>query len=116
MGDFNIDLLQVDTENNCTAFYNQLTCHGILPYIIHPTRAVEGQTPSLILSGNIYPTLSEHFSQFASIIRDKIDIKKVNMIGRNWKGFSDDLYRDDVSIQNWNFVSRDANFLMADFV
>ena len=127
-GDFNINLLQIETENNSTAFYNQLTSHGILPYIIHPTRVVEGQTPSLIdnifsnnvnenvISGNIYLTLSEHFSQFASIIRDKIDIKKVNMTGRNWKGFSDDLYRDDVSIQNWNFESRDANYLMADFI
>ena len=49
---------------------------------------MENQTPSLIdnifcnnisdeiISGNIYLTLSEHFSQFASVKRDKLDIKK----------------------------------------
>ena len=38
------------------------------------------------------------------------------MFGRDFSGFSDESYRNDVSIQNWNFQSNDANFLMADFV
>ena len=123
-----MDFLKIESVSNYLAFYNQLTCHGLLPFIIHPTRVVEGQTPSLVdnifsnnvkenvLSGNIYFTLSEHFSQFASVVRDKIDIKKVKIIGRNLKGFSEDLYCDDVSIQNWNLESQEANFLMADFI
>ncbi len=127
-GDFNIDLLKTDSVNTHLAFYNQMTSHGLLPLIIHPTRVVDGQTPSLIdnifsniakeniLSGNIYLTLSEHFSQFASVEHDKIDIKKINMIGRDYSKFCADLYRDDVSIQNWNLESNDANFLMGDFI
>ena len=105
-----------------------MNSYGLLPLIIHPSRVVEGQTPSLIdnifsnniheniLSGNIYLTLSEHFSQFASVVRDKIDVRKINMVGRDYSKFSADTYRDDVSIQNWNLSSNDTNFLMGDFV
>ena len=87
-GDFNIDFLKMDSESSYLKFYNQLSSKSLLPFIIHPSRVMEGQTPSLIdnifsnnvqenvLSGNIYLTLSEHFSQFSSVVRDKIDIKK----------------------------------------
>ena len=63
----------------------------------------------------ILPSLST-FPNLLPLYVIKSILKKVNMTGRNWKGFSDDLYRDDVSIQNWNFESRDANYLMADFI
>ena len=87
-GDFNIDLLKMNSVSNYLTYYNLLNCYGLLPLIIHPTRVVEGQVPSLvdniftnnsgeeILSGNIYLTLSEHFSQFASVVREKNDVKK----------------------------------------
>ena len=98
-----------------------MSSFGLIPLIIHPSRMVEGQTPSLIdnifsnniheniISGNIYLTLSEHFSQFASIVRDRIDVKKIHMTGRDFTNFSADSYRDDVSIQTWNFSSNDSN-------
>ena len=69
--------------------------YGFLPLIIHPTRIVENQEPSLIdnifsnnmsdeiSSGNIYLTLSEHLSQFASVKREKLDIKKLNIFDRD---------------------------------
>ena len=127
-GDFNIDLLKIESNNSFLAFYNLLNCNGLLPLVIHPTRVVEGQMPSLIdnifsnniqeniRSGNIYLTLSEHFSQFASVVRDRIDVRKINMYGRDYSGFSGDSFRDDVSIQTWNFESTDSNLLMSDFV
>ena len=85
-GDFNIDFIKTDTEKCSTDFYALLSSNGLLPYIIHPSRVVEGKAPSLIdnifsnnvtdivLSGSIYMQLSEHFSQFASVKRDRIDI------------------------------------------
>ena len=127
-GDFNINLLKIDSVSSYLKFYNILNSHGLLPFIIHPSRVVEGQLPSLIcnifsnnyqqniLSGNIYFTLSEHFSQFASVVREKIDVRKVNMFGRDYSKFSDELFRDDVSIQRWRQDSTDANLLMSDFV
>ena len=127
-GDFNIDLLKIESVNSYLKFYNILNSHGLLPFIIHPSRVVEGQIPSLIdnifsnnyqqyiVSGNIYFTLSEHFSQFASVIREKIDVRKISMFGRDYSKFSGDLFRDDVSIQRWKEDSIDANVLMSDFV
>ena len=83
LGDFNIDLLKLNDKINYLNFYNLMCSYGFLPLIIHPTRVVKNQEPSLIdniycnnvsdemLCGNIYLTLSEHFSKFASVIRDK---------------------------------------------
>ena len=127
-GDFNINLLKIESVGSYLKFYNILNTHGILPFIIHPSRVVEGQLPSLIdnifsnnyqqyiLSGNIYFTLSEHFSQFASVMREKIDVKKISMFGRNYSKFSEEHFRDDISIQRWRQDSNDANILMGDFI
>ena len=95
-GDFNIDLINTDSNKTSSDFFNLLNCNGLLPLIFHPSRVVDGNVPSLIdnifsnnigndiLAGNIYFTLSEHFSQFASINRGKIDIKKIIMFGRDY--------------------------------
>ena len=122
-GDFNIDLLKIESGGSPLTFYNLLACHGLLPFIIHPSRVVEGQIPSLIdnifsnniqnnvLSGNIYFTLSEHFSQFASVMREKVDVRKVTMFGRDYSKYSVDKFRDDVSIQAFSHESTDVNIL-----
>ena len=126
-GDFNVDLLKLDDVNSYLNFYNLLCSYGFLPLIIHPSRVVENQTPSLIdnifsnnisdeiMSGNIYFTLSEHFSQFASVKRDKLDIKKVAIFDRDFSKYSANDFRDDVSIQNWNMSHSDSNSLLGDF-
>ena len=127
-GDFNVDLLKIDEIKNYLEFYNLLNCYGLLPFIIQPSRVVERQNPSLIdnifsnnlqdlvSGGNIYLTLSEHFSQFASINRGKIDFKKFDMYGRDYSKFNSDLFRDDVSIQPWVTNTNDTNTLTNDFV
>ena len=104
-----------------------MSSYGFLPLIIHPSRVVENQEPSLIdniysnnisdeiTSGNIYLTLSEHFSQFASVKRDKFDVKKVNMYHRDFSKYSPTDFRDDISIQNWKMDSTDSSELFSDF-
>ena len=88
---------------------------------------VDNQQPSLIdnifsnniydeiSGGNIYLTLSEHFSQFASISREKIDVKKMNIYDRDFSNYSPADFRD-VSIQSWNLSNIDANCLFSDFL
>ena len=127
-GDFNIDLLKIDDSKHNLEFYNLLNCYGILPLIVQPTRVVERHNPSLIdnifsnnlgdptSSGNIYFTLSEHFSQFASVNRGKIDYRKIDMYGRDFSKFSDEKFRDDVSIQPWHNICNDPNLLTSDLV
>ena len=38
------------------------------------------------------------------------------MFGRNYSKFSEDHFRDDVSIQRWKQDSNDSNILMSDFI
>ena len=58
-----------------------------LPHIIQPTRLITNTSTVIdniysnniqdgVISGNILLTLSEHFSQFISVKRERIDIKK----------------------------------------
>ena len=37
MGDFNIDLLKADTNDNVDKFDNNITSHFFAPYIFQPT-------------------------------------------------------------------------------
>ena len=127
-GDFNINLLRLDRDKTPLIFSNLMNSYNCLPLIVHPSRVVEGQIPSLIdniftnnlgeeiLTGNIYLNLSEHFSQFASIPRGKIDVKKIIMYGRNSKNYVEANFIEDVSNQQWNYTSQDSSFLMADMV
>ena len=126
-GDFNIDLLKVDEISNYQLYYNLLCSFGFLPLITQPNRVVDNQTPSLIdnifsnnlsdeiISGNIYLTLSEHFCQFASVKREKIDIKNINIDTRNYSKFSSKDFHDDVSIQNWDYGLENPSDLFTDF-
>ena len=47
-GDFNIDLLKINEVDTHLTFYTLMNAHGLLPFIIQPTRVVNNQTPSLI--------------------------------------------------------------------
>ena len=68
-----------------------------------------------VQSGNIYMQLSEHFSQFASVKRDKIDIHKIVMYGRDWTKYDKDKFREEISNHQWHYDSEDPNILMSDF-
>ena len=126
-GDFNIDLLKLDIINNYQQYYNLLCSFGFLPLIVQPTRVVENQTPSLIdnifsnnlsdeiISGNIYLTLSEHFCQFASVTREKIDTRNISIYTRDYSKFSANDFIDDVSIQTWNYDLDNPRDLFNDF-
>ena len=113
-GDYNIDLLKIETIHSNQEYYNLLCSYGFLPQILQTTTVVENQSPSLIdniftndindeiTGGNIYLTLSEHFSQFISIKREKIEYKSQYVYIRDYSKFSSESFRDDISIQNWN--------------
>ena len=120
-------MLKLSEINNYQLYYNLLCSFGFLPLIVQPTRIVENQTPSLIdnifcnnlcdeiNSGNIYLTLSENLCQFASIKREKIDIKNINMYTRNYSNFSSKDFHDDMSIQKWDYDLDNPTYLFNDF-
>ena len=112
-GDFNIDLLKMDDIDRYLEFHNMLGSYSLTPLDDIFTNNIHEE----ILSGNIYLTLSEHFSQFASVNREsKVDTKKIDLFKRDFSKFSPTDFYDDVSIQEWNYESSDTNFLMSDFV
>ena len=103
-----------------------LCSFGFLPKIIQPTRVTDHHSTLIdnifnnnltdeTKSGNIYLTLSEHFSQFVSIKKEKIEYKKLNIIQHDYSKFQSQQFRDDVSIQNWNSDLPNVNELFMIF-
>ena len=125
-GDFNIDLLQIETNNRHQQLYNMLCSYGCLPKIIQPTPVTE-HTSSLTdnifsnnniddtKSGNILLTLSEHISQFVSVRRERLDYGNLRRFQHDYSKFDAEKFRDDVSIQTWNTNLNNANDLFLDF-
>ena len=98
-----------------------LCSYGLLPHILQPTRVTEHSATVIdnifsnniqddIISGNILLTLSKHFSQFISVNREKIDIYQ-----RDYSKFSNESFRDDVSIQTWNYAHENIHQAFKDF-
>ena len=109
----------------CQEFYNLLCSYGFLPKIIQPSRITDYHTSLIdnifsnnlsheILSGNILLTLSEHFSQFVSVRREKIDFNNVKIYQRDYFKFDNSLFRD-VSIQKWDATYENVNDQFNDF-
>ena len=125
-GDFNSDLLKIDKNNNYKKFYELMSSYGILPQILQPTR-IEGNSATIIdnifsnniinsiQSGNILTDFSDHFSQFVSVKREKIKFNNITMYKRNYSNFSEESFRDDVSLQNFDNNFDDVNDKFNDF-
>ena len=85
MGDFNIDILKYDTNNDSAAFLDMMYENFLLPYISSPTR-VTPRSQTLInnifsniedetISGNITTTISDHYAQF-TLFKNKTKSQK----------------------------------------
>ena len=125
-GDFNFDLLKINSDPITENFFNIMCSYGFLPNIFQPTRVTENTATVIdnifsnsihnnIISGNILLTLSEYFSQFISVNRGKIDYKKSEVFIRDYSKFSSESFRDDISIQNWNYTYDNVNDSFNDF-
>ena len=77
---------------------------------IHNDNIFSNNISDVVKSGNIHFTLSEHFSQFPSVKHQKIDVRNILMYGRDFSKFSEDKFRDDVSIQTWCHNTDDQSF------
>ena len=80
MGDFNINLLNYDSDANTAEFFDTMSAAMFQPLILQPTR-VTSHSKTLIdnifinkidykcTSGNLTATISDHFPQFSHIER-----------------------------------------------
>ena len=125
-GDFNTDLLKIEINNNYKKFYELMFSYGFLPNILLPTR-VQGDSATIVdniftnntrlafISGNILTDISDHYSQFISIQEQKLDFKSTTIYRRDYSNFSEESFRDDVSIQDFNNNFENINEQFHDF-
>ena len=113
--------------NLLNIFFNLLSSYGFLPHILQPTRVTANTATVIdnifsnniqdeITSGNVLLSLSDHFSQIISVKREQIDLKKsITIFQRDYSKFLSESFRDNVSIQNWNYSHNNVNDSFKDF-
>ena len=97
-GDFNIDLLKLNSDTFTNEYFDQLTNINFMPLITLPTRIasksktlidniLSNQFPPGIISGNINVSISDHSQQFAIIplLSNKYKPKNKDIFVRNFK-------------------------------
>ena len=103
-------MLKTDEKTNYKKFYELMSSYGLLPQILNPTREIGNSSTIIdniftnnisnsIQSDNIPTDLSDHYSQFIMVNRDKLDAKTRVVYSRDYSKFSVDSFRD-VLIQN----------------
>ena len=122
LGDFNIDLLKIDSHEDSNYFYNILTSHGFRPLILQPTR-VTLSSATLIdnifindmsassIGGNLTSSISDHFPQFSSLDISSNPKPKVNSnFGRSYKNFNNDEFSKDLQAIHWDVLFENKTF------
>ena len=113
MGDFNIDLLKTDTNDNVNAFYNNVTSHFFALYILQPTRPKSKTLIDNILinsveypshSGNLTIQISDHLLQFVILegFFKELAPQKNNIFERNYQNFNEREFNEALTNIDWD--------------
>ena len=126
LGDFNIDLMKSDEDENTSNYFDSLTSLSFIPHIIHPTR-ITPHSKTLIdnifsnvanfsqgRSGNLTISLSDHLAQFLVIPFDTcFTPPKISKFKRDTKNFDRENFFLDLLSIDWKEVieidKRDPN-------
>ena len=115
LGDYNINLLNCDSDKNTSEFLELMLSYSFLPKIIKPTR-ITPRTKTLIdniffnglqsniIAGNIITDISDQLTQFISIRHEGIpDIENcnTNICRRNYNKLNHDKFKEDFNKINW---------------
>ena len=112
MGDFNIDLLKINSNTDANSFYTNMTSHFFAPFILQPTRLVSKTLIDNIFinsieypsySGNLTIQLSDHLFQFTILegFYKELTPKKQNLYSRNFKCFNEREFIEILDNTNW---------------
>ena len=114
IGDINIDLLKVDSNDDSNAFYNNVISHFFTPIILQPTRLKSIPLIDNIFinsieypsySGNLTIQLSDHLIQFVILEGFKdLTPKKTNIFERNVRNFSEQEFNDKMKNTKWKYI------------
>ena len=138
MGDMNIDLTKLSTNNDIELYFNTLTCHNFESHINSPTR-VQYNTKSNTLysatlidhifsnlaeyeciAGNILYADSDHYANFLNIykLKDNHAAKRVYhlLYKRNYSSIDVDLLLSDFNNVDWNINVLNKNITLNEAV
>ena len=113
LGDFNLNLLNIDSHSDTYEFLNTLGSYFFCPHILHPTRITD-HIATLIdnifrnsvshhtISGNLTYDLTDHFRN--SIILDKFsDLpKNFTIFQRDYSNYNESSLIHDVECIDWD--------------
>jgi len=117
-GDFNIDLLKLNSDSFTNEYFDKLTNINFMPLITLPTRIASksktlidnilfNQFPHGIQSGNINVSISDHSPQFAIIPLQakKSKTKNKEVFIRNFKNTDQNTINNTFQSIDWSFSS-----------
>ena len=115
MGDFNIDLLKCDSNNDSNSFYNILSSNFFTPYVLQPTRLHSKTLMDNLFfnsleytsfSGNLLIEISDHLIQFLVLegfIKER-PILILNIFKRDYSNFNENEFKEAVDRLDWHSV------------
>ena len=125
VGDFNIDLLKINSNNDSNDFYNTLTSCLLTPFILQPTRLASKTLIDNIFfnsleyqsySGNLLIEISDHLMQFLVLegfIKEK-SVPKLNLYKRDFSSFNENEFNETILDLDWDDLiklhNNDPNF------
>ena len=115
LGDFNVDLMKTDEDNNTSEYFDIITASNFIPHITYPTR-ITSHSKTLIdnifsnlqnfsqgFSANLTMAISDHLAQVLLIPLDtKFKAPKVERYKRNTKNFDREKFLLEVLEIDWN--------------
>ena len=115
MGDFNIDLLQYESNSHTNDFINSVISHSFLPYIHQPTRVTDHSATVIdnifsnitdfdTLSGNITSIVANHFAQFLLIKKCHVSYKSCGYFAYDYSNFGKEKFIHDFSLIDWSIL------------
>ena len=115
MGDFNIDLLQYESNSHTKDFINSVISHSFLPYIHQPTRVTDHSATVIdnifsnitdfdTLSGNITSIIADHFAQFSLIKKCYVSYKSCSYFAHEYSNFGKEKFIHDFSLIDWSIL------------
>lgn len=113
MGDYNINLLNSESENDIGEYIDLLGSNLLLPTISLPTRVTNTSqtlidniliTPSKfkVSSGNLVVSLSDHFPQFLIFDSPAPTSMEIETFYRDWNSFDEDQFKHDFQTYDWH--------------
>ena len=122
MGDFNVNLLNAETNSNISEFYDNLWSHCFAPCILQPTRLTKNSKTLIdniflnsiefeIFSGNLTSLISDHLPQLLMLkdFHRKLTVTNNIVYERNYRFLNDNEFKSDLKSIPWENILSQVN-------